>query len=224
MENKIPKVIHYCWFWRWKKSEKIEKCIESWKKYCPDYEIKEWNEDNFDINSNHYTKTLYNKGKWAFVSDYARIEALYNHWWVYFDTDVEVIKNIDDLLENEAFTGFQDKFSIWWSVIWSKKWNIILKEILDYYQTKKIRIILPNLLNKIFKRHTSLKYKDDSLVLKDFKIYPKDFFYPFSYFEKPSDMKITKNTYTIHHYYASWLPEMATKIFFPIIWFIVKYL
>lgn len=222
MINNIPKTIHYCRFWRWKKSDDMIKCINSWKKYCPDYEIIEWNEDNFDVNSLYYTKTFYKKRKWAFVADYVRMYALYNTWWVYFDTDIEVLKNIDSLLENDAFTGYQDIFSIWWSIIWAKKWNTILKEILDFYKTKKTRIILPNLMNKIFKKYSSIKYTWKNIKIKDFTIYTKDYFYPFAYFEKSEDMIITENTYTIHHYDATWLPKIITKIFFPIIWFVAK--
>ncbi len=224
MENKIPKTIHYCWFGRWKKSEKIMKCIESWKKYCPDYEIIEWNEDNFDVNINNYAKKYYHKKDWAFVADYARMNVLFNHWWIYFDTDVEVIKNIDNLLFNEAFTWFQDKFSIWWAILWSKKWNKIIKEILDYYETKKIKTILPNLLNRIFKRHTNLKYCENTQVIEWFSIYPKEYFYPYAYYERAQDMEITNNTYTIHHYDATWLPKIVIIVLFPIIGYISKYL
>lgn len=221
-ENNIPKVIHYCRFWKWKKTIQMKKCISSWKKHCPDYEIKEWNEENFDVNLIYYTRNLYKKWKFAFVADYSRIHILYNHWWIYFDTDVEIIKNFDDLLFNEAFTGFQDNFSIGWAIIWAKKWNKTLKEILDYYKIKKIRIILPNLLWKIFKKYWNVKYSEKPILLNNFTIYPKDYFYPFAYFEKPENMQITKNTYTIHHYDATWLPKIVTKIFFPIIWFINK--
>jgi mannosyltransferase OCH1-like enzyme len=223
-ENNIPKIINYCRFWRWKKSKNIEKCIDSWKKYCPDYQIKEWNEDNFQIDSVYYTKTFYKKKKWAFVSDYVRMFVLYNYWWIYFDTDIEVLKNIDDLLINEAFTGFQDKFSIGCSIIGAKKGNSIIKEFLEYYKTKKVRIILPNLFNKIFKRHISIKYTGDTIYLDNFTIYPKDYFYPFAYFENPENMEITENTYVIHHYDASWLPKVIRVIFFPLIRFISKYI
>lgn len=214
MTNNIPKVIHYCWFGKWKKSQNIEKCIQSWKKYCPDYEIKEWNETNFDVDSTYYTRTFYQKRKWAFVSDYVRMYVLYHQWGVYFDTDIEVLKNIDPLLESEAFTGFQDVCTIGASIIGAKKQNPIIKDILNSYQTKKIRTILPNLMNKIFKKYTSIKYTWEIIYVKDFVIYPKDYFYPFAYFEKPADMKITKNTYVIHHYDASWLPKIITIIFF----------
>ncbi len=221
-KNNIPKIIHYCWFWWWKKSESMKKCINSWRKYCPDFEIKEWNESNFDISSKSYTKIFYKKRKWAFVSDYVRIYALHNYWWVYFDTDIELFKNIDNLLSNEAFIGFQDRFSIWWAIIGSQKWNYILKDILDYYQTKKIRIILPNLLNRTFKKYCSIKYTSDIILLEKFTIYPKDYFYPYAYFERPENMEITKNNYTIHYYEATWFPKIVTKVFFPVIWFIDK--
>lgn len=222
MKNNIPKVIHYCRFWRWEKSQKIQNCISSWKKYCSDYEIIEWNEDNFDINSLYYTKIFYKKKKWAFVSDYVRMYVLYNYGWVYFDTDIELLKNIDELLINEAFTWYQDKFNIWCSIIWSKKQNSIIWEFLDYYKIKKIRIILPNLMNKIFKKYYQIKYTWKIIELKNFTIYPKDYFYPYSYFENKKNMKITKNTYAIHHYDATWLPKFVKAIFFPIIWYIYK--
>ena len=107
--NKIPKVIHYFWFGKKEKPEIFKKCLESWKKYCPDYEIKEWNEENFDVNVNNYTSQAYEKGKYAFVSDYARFEVLYNYGGVYVDIDVEFLKNIDSLLDENVFMGFEDR-------------------------------------------------------------------------------------------------------------------
>ena len=223
MKNNIPKVIHYCWFWNAQKSQKIEKCIQSWKKYCPDYEIKERNEENFDINMSYYSKTAYCKKKWAFVADYARMYILYHQGWIYLDTDVEVLKNIDPLLNNDAFTGYQDQFSIGCAVIWAQKWNSILKEFLDYYSTKKTRIILPNLMNKIFKQYHSIKYTWKITSFGSFRVYPKDYFYPFAYFEQAKDMKITQNTYMIHHYEASWIPKYLTKFLFPIIGYFIQF-
>lgn len=94
----IPKIIHYCWFGGKEKPESAQKCIRSWKKFFPDYEIKEWNESNFDVNMIPYTKAAYEAKKYAFVSDFARFWVLYHYGGVYFDTDVEVIRNMDDLL------------------------------------------------------------------------------------------------------------------------------
>ncbi len=219
----IPKKIHYIWFWKWAKSKDFEeKILYSWKKFCPDYEIIEWNEDNYDISKNAYCKKFYNKKKWAFAADYARIDILKNEWWIYLDVDMELLKNIDILLDNKFFLWFQDIFSIWWGIIWSEKNHKLLDEILKYYKNKKVRIILPNLLNKIFKKHWINKYSFNIIKTKDFVIYPKDYFYPYAYFEKKENMNITKNTYSIHHYDASWLPNIITKIFFPLIWKIAK--
>ena len=103
----IPKVIHYCWFGGNPLPESAKKCIDSWKKYCPDYEIVEWNENNFDISKNQYCREAYEAGKWAFVSDFARFDIIYKYGGVYFDTDVEVIKPIDSLIEQGAFMGVE---------------------------------------------------------------------------------------------------------------------
>ena len=104
----IPKIIHYCWFGRGKLPKLAEKCIESWKKYCPQYKIVCWNEDNFDINQNKYAKEAYEAGKWAFVSDYVRLKVLYDEGGIYLDTDVELIKPLDKLIEDGGFMGFDD--------------------------------------------------------------------------------------------------------------------
>ena len=103
----ITKTIHYCWFGRGELPEKAKQCIESWKKFCPDYEIKEWNEDNFDMNSCAYVKEAYEAKKWAFVSDYARFEILYKYGGLYFDTDVELVKSFDDIVSKGTFMGLQ---------------------------------------------------------------------------------------------------------------------
>ena len=99
----IPKVIHYCWFGRGKYPSITKKCISSWKKYCPDFEIKCWNEDNYDVHKNPYVWEAYQKKKWAFVSDFARLDIVYHHGGIYLDTDVELIKSLDSLLEESCF-------------------------------------------------------------------------------------------------------------------------
>ena len=107
----IPKIIHYCWFGKGEKPKLAQKCIDSWKEHCFDYKIVEWNEDNFDINTNAYTKMCFEQSKYAFLSDYLRLIVVYKYGGIYFDTDVEVIKSIDNLLDNKAFFGFEtDKY------------------------------------------------------------------------------------------------------------------
>ena len=103
----IPKTIHYCWFGRGPKPKLAQKCIASWKKYCPDYEIIEWNEDNFDVNMNGYTRMCIAEKKYAFLSDYARLVVVAEHGGIYFDTDVELIRSPDELLTHSAFWGFE---------------------------------------------------------------------------------------------------------------------
>ena len=108
----IPKKIHYCWFGRNPLPPLALKCIASWKEYCPDYEIKEWNEDNFDLNCNAYVREAYEARKWAFITDYVRLYALVNEGGIYMDTDVEVLKPLDDLLCYDAVSGFESQTQI----------------------------------------------------------------------------------------------------------------
>lgn len=108
----IPKTIHYCWFGGKPKPKLAEKCIASWKKFCPDYEIIEWNESNYDVHKNEYTSFCYDNQKWAYLSDFARLDIIAEHGGVYFDTDVELVKPIDELLQYEAFYGFESDDAI----------------------------------------------------------------------------------------------------------------
>ena len=129
----IPKIIHYCWFGGNPLPESAKKCIASWRKFLPDYQIKEWNEDNFDVNSIPYTQEAYEAKKYAFVSDYARFWILYKYGGLYFDTDVEVIKSFKELLENEAFAAFEtEKYIAPGLVLWAKEpKNGIIGEMLS---------------------------------------------------------------------------------------------
>ena len=108
MSSNIPKKIHYCWFGGNPLPELAVKCIESWKKYCPDYEIIRWDESNFDVNCHPYVAEAYKNEAYAFVSDYARLKIIYENGGIYLDVDVEILKNIDELLENEMYCGFSN--------------------------------------------------------------------------------------------------------------------
>lgn len=216
----IPKKIHYIWFGKWKKPENFEKFLNSWKKYCPDYEIIEWNEENYDISKNSYLKKYYDKKDYAFASDYARFDIIYNEGGIYLDIDIEILKNFDELLENKGFTGFQDIFYIWWAVFWAEKWNPVLKDILDFYDKKRKKIIITFVFEKILKKYWLKKYNFENQFLENFTVYKTDYFYPYSFFEKLEEAKIWEKTFTIHHFNASWLPKF---IFIPTI-FIFKIL
>ena len=135
-EKRIPRIIHYCWFGKGEKPKIVLKCIESWKKHLHDYEIKEWNEENFDINCNTYVSEAYKMRKYAFVSDYVRVYALFNYGGIYLDTDVEVFKPFDDLLSHETFWGFEQENYIATSTIGSMKGNNLIKIFLDKYTIK----------------------------------------------------------------------------------------
>ena len=108
----IPKKIHYCWFGRGEKPELAKKCIASWKKFCPDYEIIEWNEDNFDLNCNDYVRYCYTNKKWAFLSDFVRLVVVNEQGGLYFDTDVELVRSPDELLQYDAFYGFESDTAV----------------------------------------------------------------------------------------------------------------
>ena len=129
----IPKIIHYCWFGSNEKSEKIKKCIESWKKYLPDYEIKEWNENNFDIDSHPFVKAAYKAKKWAYVSDYIRAYVIYKYGGIYLDTDILVLDNFDRFLNNRAFVGFENPQYPFTAVFGAEPGHPLVKDMIEYY-------------------------------------------------------------------------------------------
>ena len=133
----IPKIIHYCWFGGKPKPELAEKCIESWQRMCPDYEIREWNEEKFDINSNRYVKEAYEAKKFAFVTDYVRLYAMYTEGGIYMDTDVMVLKPLDEYLKHEAFSGFESKKKIPTGIMAAEKGHHLFGELLKYYDTAR---------------------------------------------------------------------------------------
>lgn len=216
----IPKVIHYCWFGGKPLPSSALKCIDSWKRFLPDYEIKEWNESNFDIDAIEYTRDAYADKKYAFVSDYARFKILYDEGGVYFDTDVEVIKTMDDLIAKGAIMGAEidgseklNKYPIVAPglVLVAEKHNTLYKEILEKYKS----------LNYYgedgtFNKYTMIPLVSDLLKSKGLQpsseiqnvdgifIYPSDFFNPLD--NATGRLKITSNTRSIHWFMASWLP------------------
>ena len=215
VENDIPKIIHYCWFGKKEKPYIVKKCIKSWKDNLNDYEIIEWNEENFDINCNKFIKEAYERGMYAFVSDYVRVFVLYNYGGIYLDTDVEVFKSFDDLLVNDSFWGFEEKNFIATSTIGAKKGNILIKEFLDLYTN---RVFIKengeiDTLTNVAIISTILKDKGLKLNGEYQKIeyigtfYPQEYFSPYDYINCYS--KQNNKTYAIHYFYKSWLPFSA---------------
>ena len=207
----IPKIIHYCWFGRGEKPEQAKKCIDSWKRFLPDYRIKEWNEDNFDINSNQYVREAYESRKFAFVTDYVRLYAIYSEGGIYMDTDVEVLKTFDSFLHHNAFSGFETDGNVPTGMMAAEKGSIWAKELLDEYKNRKFiqedgsfdmttntTVITNYMLRKGLILNN--QYQDFPGLCT---MYPADFFCPKDH--RTGKIRCTKNTVCIHHFAGSWL-------------------
>lgn len=208
----IPKKIHYCWFGGNPLPELAVKCIESWKKCCPDYEIIEWNESNFDINCCDYVKEAYQAKKWAFVSDYARFKILYENGGLYFDTDVEIIKSFDDIISKSGFMGRESNKDM--SVapglgLAASPGLELYRELLETYQnlhfinndgTLNLKTVV-EYTTEILLKH-GLKDTKEIQQIAGINIYPEEYFCPMNY--DTGEVILTENTYSIHHYTASW--------------------
>lgn len=213
----IPKKINYCWFGHNPLSELAAKCIRSWRKYCPDYEIIEWNESNFDIYSCDYVREAYESQKWAFVSDYARFKILYENGGLYFDTDVELIQPLDDLINQGAFLGceFNSKGSIVINPglgLAAEPRMTFYKEMLELYEKKHFFLKdgeynLTTIVDYTTQALMHHGYRECSQIqhIKEIYIYPPDYFCPMNF--KTGEIKISNNTKSIHHYSMSWVEE-----------------
>ena len=229
----IPKKIHYCWFGRNELPETAKKCIDSWKKYFPEYEIIQWNEDNYDVRKNNYIREAYEKKKYAFVSDYARFDVLYRHGGLYFDTDVEVIKSFDDILNQGSYMGCEIDGND------CKNYSILVtpglgmaapaglelyKEILDYYDKQKFcdadgsintTTVVTRTTQILLER--GLKNTSEIQQIGQIVIYPKEFFNPRN--NNTGVLQKTNNTHSIHWYAQSWVSSkerLKSKITRPI--------
>ncbi len=215
----IPKVIYYCWFGKNNLPAFAQKCIASWKKYCPDYEIVCINEDNFDFSQNKYAKEAYEAKKWAFTSDYARLKTLFDNGGIYFDTDVELIKPLDDIIEN-GFMGFDDNGLISTGLGFAcEKGNELVGALLKDYDN--IPFILPDGSFDITPcpdRNTKLiqslgmDTSNEDQVFMGIRFLPEDYLCPMKYYS--GKKIITKNTHSIHHFAASWTSATARRTLF----------
>ena len=222
----IPKIIHYCWFGGNPLPEDAKKCIESWKKFLPDYEIKEWNESNFDVNIIPYTREAYRLKKYAFVSDYARFWVLYQFGGIYFDTDVEVIRPLDDIVARGGFMGCETDPK---SGPTSHKTEAnpslgvapglglgvapglgLIRKIMDYYEQAqfefhpdiKTQETVVHITTRILREH-GLKDVKGIQEVEGVWIYPSEYFCPINI--TTMRLHITSNTRTIHHYAGTWI-------------------
>lgn len=209
----IPKVIHYCWFGGKPKPKLAEKCIKSWKKYCSDYEILEWNEENFDLTHvPAYVRQAMDAGRWAFVTDYVRLRALTEQGGVYMDTDVELVKSLDPYLKHQAFAGFESPKSIQTGLLACEKDFPLFREFLRHYDTARfllpdgtldtttnVRVLTDLCLGK------GLVCNDQLQTVAGLTIYPREIFCPVDF-----DTKLlhkTRKTVAIHWFSGSWQTE-----------------
>ena len=213
----IPKKIHYCWFGRNPKPKLAEKCIKSWKKHCPDYEIIEWNEDNYDLDSAPlYVRQAYEARKWAFVTDYVRLQVVYEQGGIYMDTDVELIKPLDMLLQHCAYFGFEGDASIATGLgFGAEKGTHILKEMMDDYQDIPFlqedgaydTTTCPNRNTAVFLKHHLVQDGSRQVLEGDILILPSIYLCPIEFDTKTR--RYSQDTISIHWFDASWQTEEA---------------
>ena len=213
----IPKKIHYCWFGGNPLPDSTQKCIDSWKKFFPDYEIIEWNESNYDVHKILYISQAYNAKKYAFVSDYVRYDILYEYGGLYFDTDVEVINSFDAIIEKGAFAGLESPGNIAAGLgLGSEPHSDIYKEILDSYKSSVFikengtlnLVTIVDRVSNIYKKYGFTNQNEIQFVANT-TIYPVDYFCPMD--NSTGVLKITENTKSIHHYDATWTIPLRKK-------------
>ena len=208
--QKIPKIIHYCWFGGNAIPVHLQKCIDSWKKFCPDYEIIRWDESNYDVSKNRYMLQAYENKKWGFVPDYARLDIINQHGGIYLDTDVELIRSLDELLSYEFYCGFEDKHYIALGLGFGavKGHPLIRKMIATYQNLDFLQEGVPNLTaspvyqTKVMQDQgftLNGEYQEKSGI----GVLPSDAFAPGGSLLLPDE--ITDHTFSIHHYDASWM-------------------
>lgn len=231
----LPKIIHYCWFGGKELPVKVKKCIQSWKKFFPDYKIKLWNEDNFDIKCCEFVISAYQNKNWAFVSDYARFKILYEYGGIYFDTDVEVIKSFEDIVANGAFMGCQ-KMKYSYGNTHDYVYGVaaglcmgaypkmsLYKKVLESFENEPFDLKSNGIYNKnivervtdIFKEYGYNFYKNEIQTVDNITIYSEDYFNPLDFYT--GKLTINDHTRSIHHYDASWLKK-EQKIMIQLKW------
>ena len=210
----IPKTIHYCWFGGKEKPKSAQKCISSWKRFFPDYKIIEWNETNFDVLSNPYTKYCYDNNKWAYLSDYVRLKVVYENGGIYFDTDVEVIKPFGKLTECDAFFGFEnDNYVATGLGFGAAAAHRTVGAMLSQYDSMKTdengRYVLTGCpaLNTAALIPMGLQLNGKKQIVGGAVILPMDYLNPYD--DPTGRLNVTDNTVSIHWYTKSALSKKA---------------
>ena len=206
----MEKIIHYCWFGPKPFGKLEKKCLKSWQKFFPDYKIIKWSEENVDLEECDFIKEAYKNKKWAFVADYVRTKALYEYGGIYFDTDMEVIKDFRNLIDDTFVVGLEDSGRPAAGVVIApNKKNKYMKKLLSMYRKMKFNetgnlfeISIPVMYEKILCDKNYVSVSNNVQKLGDITLYPREYFYPLSY--DFQDNIFTDNTVTIHHYSGSW--------------------
>ncbi len=207
----IPRTIHYCWFGGGKMSPFLEECMESWKKFCPDYEIVRWDENNYDVSKFTYTRQAYECGKYAFVSDVARLDILYRYGGIYLDTDVKLLRSLDGLLRNRGFVGVEN----WGNInsgggIGAMPEHPMIKEMLDH-RTGYSFILEDGTMNVEtngfyetvpFRKH-GMRIDNTLQIINDMVVYPAHVFHPYDYMS--GEEHVTEDTYSVHYFSGGWM-------------------
>ena len=212
----IPKIIHYCWFGSKELPEVEKRCFETWKKILPDYKIILWNEDNSDLNSCDYVKQAYEHKKYAFVSDYIRIKALCEYGGIYLDTDVEVLKSFDSLMNHKGFLGFENRTTVGTAVMACEAQSDFAKEMVEFYKSHPFvdsngnQNLTTNvtILNQILERK-GMERKNREQIVDGIYILEREYLFPKKVSE--TEYNTTENTITIHKMSATWLTDRQKK-------------
>lgn len=228
----IHKKLHYCWFGDNPKNAHVIKCILSWKKYCPDYEIIEWNDNNFPLEEcPQYVMQAYKERKYAFVSDYARLKILYDHGGFYMDTDVELLKPLDNFLEDYAVLGFEnDNYVNSGQMLAAEAGHPILKEMMEqyrnisfYHQDGSINLLICTRVNTDVLVTHGLKKNGKEQIVANVHVYPEDYFNPLD--SVTGELRKTQNTVSIHWYSMSWkspVVRFRVRLLRPVRRFLLK--
>ena len=219
----IPKIIHYCWVGGQEKPASVQYCIESWKKFCPDYVIKEWNESNYDFSKNEYMKQAYEAKKWGFVPDYARLDIIYEYGGIYLDTDVELLKSFDEVLNQAAFMGFENTGDGVFFVncghgFGAEPHHKIIGDARNLYEHINFinedgtynMLPSPHYTTQTLKKYGMVQENKDQ-QLSDMIVYASDVLCPKNF--RTGEINISKRTISIHHFTASWMDEKIKEEF-----------
>lgn len=208
----IPKRIHYCWFGRNPKPKLAEKCIASWKKYCPDYEIIEWNEDNFDLDYNGYTRYCYDNKKWAFLSDFVRLVVVAEQGGIYFDTDVELVRSPEELRQYEAFYGFEDEVHVnTGEGFGAQAHHPTVEAMIQQYDRlspepdDSYPMVVCPALNTAALVLFGLKQNGNRQTVAGAEVLPAEYLNPYD--DPTGTLNKTANTVSIHWYSKSWMSK-----------------